>query len=485
MVEFRADFLQDKQAVYEDAVRLCVQMGRVDLGLAYAERAKSRALQDLISYRLDLSVHARTPGDDALVAELTTLRGERDRLARRSNGTQALSHGDWLASSGLAADRQRELGALEKRITDLWHKLLVRNADYARDASLWEVRAEPVQAFLAADMALVEYFDVRGRLMAFVVTPDAHHARLLEVDLVRVQQLVQMLQLNLKAVPRSRPEMAPALIANANGILAHLGRHLVAPIADLIAPVARLIVVPHGVLHYLPFHALRDEHGYLVERTEVSYLPGASLLRFVAESKTAGTGMLAVGHSCGGLLPHAVDEALGIAQTCTGQALIEREATASRLASLAVNFRTLHLAAHGDFRPDNPLFSGLFLEDGWLTTLDIFSMRLSASLVTLSACQTGRNVISGGDELLGLMRAFLYAGAASLVLSLWPVEDRSTAKLMQSFYTALASGASKGAALRHAQLAFVHKHHGEELAEIYAHPYFWAPFFLVGDSGPL
>ena len=142
------------------------------------------------------------------------------------------------------------------------------------------------------------------------------------------------------------------------------------------------------------------------------------------------------------------------------------------------------LAAHGSFRADNPLFSGLALADGWLTTLDIFNLRLHASLVTLSACETGRSVVAGGDELLGLMRAFLYAGATSLVLSQWVVDDRSTARLMERFYTHLANGQSKGAALRLAQLAFL----GEGSSEVvfpaaYSHPYFWAPFFLVGDSG--
>jgi CHAT domain-containing protein len=120
---------------------------------------------------------------------------------------------------------------------------------------------------------------------------------------------------------------------------------------------------------------------------------------------------------------------------------------------------------------------GLALADGWLTTLDIFNWRLQASLVTLSACQTGRSVVAGGDELLGLMRAFLAAGAASLVASLWAVEDRSTALLMENFYRQLAAGAGKGAALRAAQLSL--------LDGAYVHPYYWAPFFLVGDAGPL
>lgn len=486
MVEFRADFLQDKQTIYEDIVRLCLQMDRPARGLDYAERAKSRALQDLITYRLDVSLQARTPADTALVAQLTTLRAERDRLARRSEGAQDLKQSGWTAAAGQGASTQQEIAMLERSITDLWHKLLVRNAGYARDASLWEVRAEPVQPYLPDDTMLLEYFETRGQLIAFVVTRDALQARPLGIALANVQQLVQMLQLNLKTVPRSRPEMLSNLAANANGILARLYRLLIAPVADLLAGASKLIVVPHGALHYLPFHALLDEQGYLVEQFELSYLPGASLLRFCSEPRHDSRGLLAVGHSYGGLLPYAAGEAQLIAEVFQGQTLLEQAATGQSLTRLASNFRTLHLATHGDFRPDNPLFSGLALEDGWLTTLDIFGLRLDASLVTLSACQTGRSVIGGGDELLGLMRAFLYAGAASLVLSLWPVEDRSAALLMQSFYNALAAGRPKGAALRHAQREFIHCEPGrEDAAGSYAHPYFWAPFFLVGDSGSL
>ena len=107
---------------------------------------------------------------------------------------------------------------------------------------------------------------------------------------------------------------------------------------------------------------------------------------------------------------------------------------------------------------------------------------MRAALVTLSACQTGRNVIGGGDELQGLMRAFLSAGAASLVLSLWAVEDRSTAQLMESFYAKLSEGYAKAAALRQVQLDLSQGQYAEgtTMVETYGHPYFWAPFFLMG-----
>ncbi len=161
--------------------------------------------------------------------------------------------------------------------------------------------------------------------------------------------------------------------------------------------------------------------------------------------------------------------------------LLGEEASLSSLQDMQA-MRVLHLATHGVFRPDNPLFSGLAFPDGWLSTLDIFQLQLPSSLITLSACETGRSVLAGGDELIGLMRAFFSAGASSLLQSLWTVHDESTAAIMSHFYRNLQSGDTKAEALRNAQLSWLEQSRaGSEHAR--SHPYFWAPFMLVGASG--
>jgi CHAT domain-containing protein len=240
-------------------------------------------------------------------------------------------------------------------------------------------------------------------------------------------------------------------------------------------------------LHYLPFHALFGPIGPLLTEYEISYLPGANFIQYGRSQTPQNSRLSAIGHSFNGTLPFAVDEASTIGELWPGTLFLEEEATLANIKEAARQSQILHLAAHADFRPDNPLFSGLALADGWLTTLDIFNMKINASLVTLSACQTGRSVISGGDELLGLMRAFLSSGARSLALTLWPVEDRSTAVFMKKFYTNLSNGLSKGESLQQAQLAFLNApetgpHEPKNLCQ---HPYFWAPFFLVGHAGKL
>jgi CHAT domain-containing protein len=287
-------------------------------------------------------------------------------------------------------------------------------------------------------------------------------------------------------VPRGTLKQAAHQAANAQGLLQRLHDLLVGPLRAVLHPYSKLIFVPHGSLHYLPFQALWDGTSFLLERHEISYLPGASMLRYCLEADPVDAGVLSLGYSYGGRLPYALQEAQTIAEILGDGVLLEEGATLAQLRAAASGCQIIHMATHGEFRPDNALFSGLALADGWLTTLDIFDLQLNASMVTLSACRTGQSVVAEGDELMGLMRAFLSAGAASVVLGLWTVEDRSAAQLMERFYRKLAAGWSKGAALRQAQLQLIAGRNSDDDVEVaYAHPYFWAPFFLVGESGPL
>jgi len=132
----------------------------------------------------------------------------------------------------------------------------------------------------------------------------------------------------------------------------------------------------------------------------------------------------------------------------------------------------LHLACHGNFRLDNPLFSSLHLADGWLTVRDVYRLNLTCcELVTLSACETGVNALAPGDEWLGLARGFFSAGAPALLVSQWIVDDEATAGLMVDFYSRLRAGVGPASALRYAQC---------KMLEEKPHPYFWAPFVILG-----
>ena len=272
------------------------------------------------------------------------------------------------------------------------------------------------------------------------------------------------------------PDQIEGLLASAQTQLATLYQLLLQPIAPRLAGYNRLLLVPHGaLLHYLPFAALYDGQHYLAERYQIVNLPNAALRQFPPQP-VAKRGRPAVfGYSSNGRLPYALAEATAVADLLGGAAYLEEAATLDQLQSSAAQSPILHLATHGDFNPDNPLFSGLQLADGQLTTLDVFNLRLPGSLVVLSACQTGRSVVGGGDELLGLMRAFLYAGAAALLLSRWAIHDDATRHFMIHYYRQLQGGQSQSEALRLTQGHFL----SGQAGAAYRHPYYWAAFFLV------
>ncbi|HEX8191185.1 MAG TPA: CHAT domain-containing protein, partial [Pyrinomonadaceae bacterium] len=234
----------------------------------------------------------------------------------------------------------------------------------------------------------------------------------------------------------------------------------------------RLVVVPHRALHYVPFHALDDGDSYVVERREVSYAPSAGVLRHCLarpEPEFRRALLLGVADE---QTPRVRGEIAALAPLFPeAEALLDEEATLSALRGRAPAADVLHLACHGQFRPDSPLFSSLKLGDGWLTARDAYTLDLRAGLVTLSACETGVSAVAPGDELIGLVRGFFYAGAPTLLLSLWTVDDEATAELMADFYTDLRAGSRPAAALRAAQLRQM---------QTRPHPFFWSPFVLTG-----
>lgn len=494
MIDLRVNFQEDKQTLYEDMVQVCLDLQQPERALHYADRVKSRTLLEMIDYRVEMRLHARQPADQPLVDRLLALRARRDQLCRHSENRERTVERSGVVR--LSEEDQRQLATLDKEIAQLWDTLLIRNADYAEEAELWQATEQPLHLSLDSaipdDAALVEYFSIHGSFIAFVARRGQVDVFPLNADVAHVRRLVERLHQHLRTVPLFPAQRLPQLTRQVQHLLHQLYTILVAPVAAALQPFRRLIIVPHDVLHYTPFHALFDGSTYLVEHHDISYLPNAALLRrssdrTLREPTERGSGVLAMGFSADNSLPFVVEEAQAVARLFGGEAFVEEDAARGALGALVGDKQILHLAAHAEFNDDQPLFSGLLLAGGWLTTLDVFDMQLKADLVTLSACQTGRSVLGGGDELLGLMRAFLYAGAASLVMSMWSVEDRSTAAFMQEFYRHLQGGCSKAQALSLTQRHFVNGGPGagtDEEAD-YTHPYFWAPFFLVGDPAAI
>ncbi|MCB0009048.1 MAG: CHAT domain-containing protein, partial [Anaerolineales bacterium] len=271
----------------------------------------------------------------------------------------------------------------------------------------------------------------------------------------------------------------PQLELSAQRILGWLYEELFAPLADYLPAAAQaqpLVIVPHGVLHQVPFHALFDGQRYLLESYEISYAPSATTYALCAAKGSRPAGHALVLGVADSRIPFVVEEVAAVSTAlANSRTFLNESATYSALQGVAPGCRLLHLACHGLFRGDNPMFSALQLHDHWVTANELMALDLDGALVTLSACESGRSNILAGDEIIGLTRAFLGAGAATLVASLWLVEDESTARLMSDWYRRMPD-ASRAAALRQAQLA---------LKETHSHPYYWAPFVLVGQRGEI
>ena len=485
MVEFRSDFLADKNEVYACAVDLCLAAGNPEIALSYAERAKSRALLAMLAHHVNLRIEARSPADQELVDQIIVLREKRDRLYRRweSGETPGSIANREEEQKSVQNDRNEGREAIlksEDAIRDLWHRLLIRNTAYAQDASLWQVQAHLDHGALDEDTLLVEFFSLPQGLVVFLVSAKAVEAVHLPLTFDAVTGHQIKLQHNFNTIQQA-PQYAGKYIEKAKGILHQLYKLLAAPWIAKVESYRNLVIVPHGPLHYIPFHALYDGQEYLLQRFQISYLPGSSFLKKRTPPPLRPLRSLVMGHTQNGRLPHIGAEVQTVGKSLKTKPYLDSDATRQRFQDSAAGCQVIHIAAHGDFRHENPLFSGLYLEDSPLTTLDIFNTRLQASLVTLSGCQTGRNVVSGGDELLGLTRAFLASGAASMILTLWPVEDKTTTMLMSLLYNDLMKGKGKAESLRHNQIKLL-EGNGGLLA---AHPYYWAPYFLVGDTGPI
>jgi CHAT domain-containing protein len=267
-------------------------------------------------------------------------------------------------------------------------------------------------------------------------------------------------------------------------VLTSLYRELVAPLEPLLDEAVcaasagnegppKIVIVPHGLLHQVPFHGLFDGGSYLLDRFEVSYAPSAKVFSLCQKQASRGLDNALVLGLADPLIPAVADEARAVARHLpSAEVLTAKQATLAALREKAPGCGVLHLACHGMFRADNPMFSSLKLHDGWLTAADVLSLDLGGALVTLSACESARNQVLAGDELVGLTRGFLGAGATTLVASLWLVRDETTAWMMEKWYAGLRDGVGRAAALRNAQLA---------LKEECSHPYYWAPFVLIGQ----
>jgi CHAT domain-containing protein/tetratricopeptide (TPR) repeat protein len=473
--ELKIAFVKNKGEVYERLVQLCLEgeegTGGFTQAFTLIEQAKSRTLFDLMFQ----PVHAlaREEGSESHLAR--AVRELREEL----NWYYHLVELEQLRPGDNSGERlsafQREIGSREKEMARTVRELTLTGAPQSDLLAPSVYSLEAIRAVLPGDTTLVEYFSVDDRIILCLVDHD--RVEMAPVSLMsRVSSQIRMLQFQFSKFRLG----AQYLETFEQTLLTATRAHLHEIFKELLAPVwsqltgRRLVVVPHGALHYIPFHALYDGEQYVTDACAVSYAPSASIYaRCQQQPNGGGSGALILGvaDDQAPLIDaeaRAVAAVLPEARLCIGPAATEQELRAAGRHS-----RIVHIASHGYFRPENPMFSGIRLGDTYLNVYDLYRLRLKADLVTLSGCATGANVAAAGDELLGITRGLFCAGAHTLLLSLWNVHDETTAALMARLYRQIAAGAAPVDALRDTM---------RDLRSTRPHPYYWAPFVLTGKS---
>jgi len=488
--EFKATFLRDKVRVYEDAISACLDEGSRALMLkafTLVESSKSRALAEL------LSRYARSSAGQSAARDRKGSSNVRVRL-------QALIEDlNWNASQAAKEDNAGKQGAAglyrstmrrrERQIAGLFRRLEGEALALTGVQHSRPVTAREFCRSLSRGETAIEYFVEGDAVSAFVVTREGLQICRGITSRRRTEQMLSGLRFQIQKFGYGSDYIRchlETLRRAVDGELLGLYGELVAPLEKMITG-RRLIIIPHGPLHYVPFHALSVGNGsFLIDRFEISYSPSAAVLalcrtrsrrtrrnwRSRTMSEPSAGRLVAIGLS--DRETPRIREEIGALRRIFPDTVtvLEGEATRENVLNLAPAARFVHIATHGHFQRDNPMFSYLELADSRLNFYNLVDLNLKAELVTLSACQTGTNAVMPGDELHGLMRGFLCAGAPSMVISLWNASDAATADLMTRLYQNIHDGDSKRSALRKAQLA---------VRALYEHPYFWAPFVLMGS----
>ena len=475
--ELKISFIKNRMHVYEALVDLYLDADNreisVDQAFASIEAAKSRSMIEMI-FQSGQSLPLGNAGQSELVRKIRDLREQLNWYYHRIELEQLRPEEK---SQERVAVLQQQVQEHENELLRALRELPAHERENATLEASADFSIRRIQGALPANTALVEYYSAGDRLVSAVVTRES--VSLTPVTLVsRTTHLLHLLRFQFSkfrmgAVYLKRFEQA--LLRATLGHLESLYDELIAPLRSNLQA-KHLVFVPHGPLHFLPFHALRNSDQYLCDSYTISYAPSATVFAISQQKSASNTPASLVLGVPDERAPNILDEVQSVAQLIpSAELFVGKQATSRLLREKGPETGLLHIATHGVYRQDNPMFSGIRLGDGYLNLYDLYQVRLGARLVTLSGCATGMNFVAAGDELLGLQRGLFCAGASSLLLSLWDVHDRSTAELMQHFYRAYVQSGDMAASLQSAM------HH---LREQYTHPYFWAPFALIGKLSP-
>lgn len=453
-------FQANKQAIYTDFIQLSVDLYGAEKGFEAVERAKARGLMDLLATK-EIAFKQR----EVLHEEKAVGQSYAEAALATKQAEQGLKH----YGGGIPPSNE----SLLERYRGILLKVKREEPELASFVTAGYLTFKEFKKELPRDVSLVEYYLTDSKLYIWTLNRE-------NIDVVQVP----IQKAHLKS---SIHDLRNALIAKDGEKAKLIGKGLY---DVLIAPAKGAIkgqhlgILPHDVLHYLPFNLLFSGKRYLIEQHPLFFAPSVSILHYaMRKSRPKGFRTIAFGNPDLGNpaydLPFAQKEVEGLTDIYPSVKTYVRTKASEGIAKSEIgSYDIIHFASHAEFSAIDPLYSSIRLaadseEDGRLEVSEVFSLDIKAYLITLSACNTGVGVVTTGDEVIGMNRAFIYAGAPSIVASLWSVSDTSTARLMKSFYQNLKT-MPKDEALQKAQIELL------ESGDL-SSPFFWAPFYLTGD----
>ncbi len=461
----RGTFLEDRIGFYYAPVQQLLERRRYADAFELLERSRSRAMADMLASR---KVALARPEEQKLFAEAVALRARiaasQSELFELAAAPDAAKHGPRMAAlqsqiRNLEADQQKLAARMAAEAPRLQELVVAKPTTLqALQQSMREERYE-----------MLQYLVLEHAVIVWHIGPDSVFVRNVFLPRTELMKKVGALQKSLADRNAKFDETTAR----------ELFLFLLQPALPRLRS-ERLVIIPHEDLGKIPFQALQDpsDGRFFGERFQISYAPSASVLLGLKRSPGSLGGRLLAVADPG--IAAAGPEVLAIAKLFPGGSKVVTDALAREadVKAWVRDFDVIHLSVHGKFDAGEPLLSYLSLgagggDDGKLTAAEMFGLPLEKSrLVVLSACETGRAEATHGNEIHGMVRALIYAGAGTLVLSYWEVDSAATALWMQSFYRAAQSRPLADAA----RAALIQVKARPE----YSHPYYWAAFTMIG-----
>jgi CHAT domain-containing protein/Tfp pilus assembly protein PilF len=465
--EVRSQFQADKhiQDIYEEYVVALMNHDKVMRAWEISERSRARAFIDSLA-------NQQIPIDNPQLATLV----DQVKLAqtRWHKAQRLLLSGD--PDSPDYPTLKQDFSHAQEHYKQLLGDLKDKDPQLFATLSIDTIPLDKLKNRLPENTAALEYMVADDRLVIWYLHQGGIEGTTVPVGRHRLRQMIrdyQTLMQNYAQVDLMAEQLAEILWA---------------PFRDSLTKYQRLIVIPHAELHYLSFASLKLNDRYLVDQYHLHYWESATTSRFTHEANSPPlrfdrqSKLLALGNPK--LAPHldlpfAGKEVEVMTRYFPNARInIGPQATETLVKRPQHHFAMLHIASHGVFDKRNPGRSALLLTpdqntDGRLTIEDIYGLNLATNLVTLSACETGLGLLKGADEIVSLNRAFIYAGATTIISSLWRINDVASAVIMKRFYRYLSQGLAVDEALSKAQ---------QLVRSYYTHPAYWAAFRIIGRT---